>query len=77
MHRFIPALLALRGARIAEVPVNHRPRTAGQTKYGLGILKRALPGLRDALAVRRMAKHAHTQQEDGVATKLEQEGGQA
>jgi hypothetical protein len=36
MHRFIPALASWAGAKIAEVVVNHRPRTAGQTKYGLG-----------------------------------------
>jgi len=36
MHRFIPALASWSGARIAEVVVNHRPRTAGVAKYGLG-----------------------------------------
>ncbi len=36
MHRFIPALASWSGARIAEMPVNHRPRTTGKTKYGLG-----------------------------------------
>lgn len=35
MHRFIPALAADVGARILEVPVRHRPRIAGQSKYGL------------------------------------------
>ncbi|WP_256558498.1 glycosyltransferase family 2 protein [Haloarcula marina] len=33
MHRYIPALLSWRGYRIAEVPVNHRPRRNGETKY--------------------------------------------
>ena len=33
LHRFLPALLAMGGARIAEIPVNHRPRAAGQSKY--------------------------------------------
>ena len=33
MHRFIPALMAMAGARIAEIPVHHRPRTAGASKY--------------------------------------------
>jgi len=33
MHRYIPALLSWRGYRIAEVEVNHRPRTSGETKY--------------------------------------------
>ena len=36
MHRFLPAWYAWRGARIAEVEVNHRPRTRGQSKYGIG-----------------------------------------
>jgi len=36
MHRFIPALASWNGARIAEVVVNHRPRTAGIAEYGLG-----------------------------------------
>jgi len=36
MHRFIPALASWSGARICEVVVNHRPRTAGVAKYGLG-----------------------------------------
>lgn len=35
-HRFIPALASWMGVRVTEVPVNHRPRTAGQSKYGLG-----------------------------------------
>jgi len=36
MHRFIPALASWSGAQIAECVVNHRPRTAGVAKYGLG-----------------------------------------
>jgi glycosyltransferase involved in cell wall biosynthesis len=35
MHRFIPAFAGFMGARIAEVPVNHRPRTRGKSKYGI------------------------------------------
>ena len=35
MHRFIPALADEAGARIVEVPVNHRPRRYGTTKYGI------------------------------------------
>jgi glycosyltransferase involved in cell wall biosynthesis len=35
MHRYLPALVAWVGARMAEVPVNHRPRTQGRSKYGL------------------------------------------
>ena len=36
MHRFIPALASWSGARITECVVNHRPRTTGAAKYGLG-----------------------------------------
>jgi glycosyltransferase involved in cell wall biosynthesis len=36
MHRFIPALASWSGDRICEMVVNHRPRTAGKGKYGLG-----------------------------------------
>ncbi|MBI5201307.1 MAG: glycosyltransferase, partial [Elusimicrobia bacterium] len=35
MHRFIPAFAGFLGARITELPVNHRPRTRGVSKYGL------------------------------------------
>jgi len=42
MHRFIPALAADLGARIVEVPVNHRPRIHGQSKYGLSRTIRVL-----------------------------------
>jgi glycosyltransferase involved in cell wall biosynthesis len=35
MHRFLPALASEMGVRIAEMPVNHRPRTAGKSKYGI------------------------------------------
>jgi glycosyltransferase involved in cell wall biosynthesis len=42
MHRFIPAVAAWMGVRLAEVPVNHRPRTRGRSKYGLGRTARVL-----------------------------------
>jgi glycosyltransferase involved in cell wall biosynthesis len=35
MHRFVPVLCQQHGARLAQVPVNHHPRTMGRTKYGL------------------------------------------
>jgi glycosyltransferase involved in cell wall biosynthesis len=35
MHRFVPALVGFLGARIAEIPVSHRPRLRGHSKYGL------------------------------------------
>ncbi|MBT3182649.1 MAG: glycosyltransferase family 2 protein [Deltaproteobacteria bacterium] len=35
MHRFIPAYASMAGAKVVEIPVNHRARTKGQSKYGL------------------------------------------
>jgi glycosyltransferase involved in cell wall biosynthesis len=35
MHRFIPAFCVLEGAKVTEIPVNHHPRIAGKSKYGL------------------------------------------
>jgi glycosyltransferase involved in cell wall biosynthesis len=35
MHRFIPALAVMAGASLAEIPVNHRPRLHGESKYGM------------------------------------------
>jgi glycosyltransferase involved in cell wall biosynthesis len=52
MHRFIPALVKGMGYKISEVPVNHRPRTAGVSKYGFG--NRALKATLDMFAVRWM-----------------------
>ncbi|MGH7837406.1 MAG: glycosyltransferase family 2 protein [Candidatus Binataceae bacterium] len=42
MHRFVPAIAAEQGARIAEVAVNFRPRRAGRSKYGPGRVVRTL-----------------------------------
>ena len=42
MHRFIPAVASWMGVRVAEVPVNHRPRTRGVSKYGIGRTTRVL-----------------------------------
>lgn len=50
MHRFIPALVKGAGYRLIEVPVNHRPRKFGQSKYGLG--NRALRATTDMFGVR-------------------------
>jgi glycosyltransferase involved in cell wall biosynthesis len=54
VHRFIPVTARHLGYAVVEMPVRHRPRIAGQTKYGFGILQRALPGLHDLLAIRWM-----------------------
>lgn len=53
-HRFIPATARHLGYTVVEIPVNHRNRHAGQPKYGMGITKRAIPGLVDLFAVRWM-----------------------
>lgn len=50
LHRFIPALLTHAGLTVVEVPVNHRPRTHGISKYT--VAGRAWRGLRDLLGVR-------------------------
>jgi dolichol-phosphate mannosyltransferase len=50
MHRFIPALVKGAGYRLVEMPVNHRPRKFGQSKYGLG--NRALRATTDMFGVR-------------------------
>lgn len=49
-HRFYPTLLRMHGYTVRQVPVSHRPRTAGASKYGTW--DRAWSGLRDALGVR-------------------------
>ena len=50
MHRFIPALIKAAGYRLVEIPVNHRPRRFGRSKYGLG--NRALRATIDMFGVR-------------------------
>jgi len=42
MHRFIPVYASWVGARIAELPVNHRPRSFGKSKYSLSRTSRVL-----------------------------------
>ena len=51
-HRFIPTLLKMRGYRVVEVPVSHRPRRFGRSKYG--VLNRAVVSLADLLVIRWM-----------------------
>ena len=54
MHRFIPFTARQLGYTVVEMPVHHRPRMAGRTKYGVG--NRAWSGFVDCLAVRWMWK---------------------
>ncbi|MBI3120055.1 MAG: glycosyltransferase family 2 protein [Candidatus Kerfeldbacteria bacterium] len=55
MHRFIPAMLKAQGYRIVEVPVVHRPRMHGETKYDW---RRLVKGLTDVMAVWFWRKYA-------------------
>jgi len=48
MHRFIPALLQIKGFRLGEIEVNHRPRSSGQTKYNW---RRTFKGFVDMMAM--------------------------
>jgi glycosyltransferase involved in cell wall biosynthesis len=45
LHRFIPALAFIEGAKITEIPISHHPRRFGQSKYGLGRTFRVLMDL--------------------------------
>ncbi len=49
MHRFMPSLVKRHGGRVASIPVAHRPRTRGVSKYGT--LDRALVGIFDLIGV--------------------------
>jgi hypothetical protein len=51
-HRFIPTLLKMRGYRVIEVRVGHRPRRFGRSKYG--VLNRAAIAFADLLVIRWM-----------------------
>ena len=55
MHRFIPALLKIKGFEVGEVVVNHRPRTAGVTKYNW---KRTIKGFVDMISLWFWSKYA-------------------
>ncbi|MGH7551292.1 MAG: glycosyltransferase family 2 protein [Gemmatimonadota bacterium] len=55
MHRFLPTLLKLVGATVVEVPVGHRPRRAGTTKYN--IRNRIWKGMADLFVVRRLCRN--------------------
>ncbi len=46
-HRFFPALFIMQGFRVAEMPVGHRPRSKGVSKYGGGFRSRAFVGTLD------------------------------
>jgi glycosyltransferase involved in cell wall biosynthesis len=56
LHRFIPVLASYRGFRVAEIPVNHRPRPHGRSRYGP---ERYLRGFFDLLSVTFMGRYRH------------------
>src|SRR5581483_10922589 len=56
LHRFLPVLAHQRGYRVAELPVNHRPRRNGRSHYGL---ERYLRGFLDLLTVSFMGRYRH------------------
>jgi glycosyltransferase involved in cell wall biosynthesis len=49
LHRFVPVLAAARGFKIGEIPVDHRPRRYGHSKYGV---RRFVKGFLDLLTVK-------------------------
>ena len=55
MHRFIPAILAIKGFKIGELTVNHRPRMGGRTKYNW---QRLIKGLIDLISIWFWSKYA-------------------
>jgi glycosyltransferase involved in cell wall biosynthesis len=56
LHRFIPVLAHYRGFRVAELPVNHRPREHGRSRYGV---ERYLRGFFDLLTVTFMGRYRY------------------
>jgi glycosyltransferase involved in cell wall biosynthesis len=56
LHRFIPVLAHYRGFRVAELPVNHRPREHGRSRYGL---ERYFRGFLDFLTVSFIGRYRH------------------
>ena len=55
LHRFVPALASQFGAKVAEIPVNHRPRVAGTSKYGID---RTLRVVLDLITVKFLLKYS-------------------
>src|SRR5690606_22417876 len=53
MHRFIPEMVSAAGYSMAEVPVNHRPRVAGLSKYGISRTFRVIVDLMTVLFLRK------------------------
>jgi len=58
LHRFIPVLAQYRGFRVAELPVNHRPREHGRSRYGSRALHPRVPRSADGLVHRPLSASA-------------------
>jgi hypothetical protein len=56
MHRFIPAMSTVRGARISEVVVRHHPRERGESKYGISRVGKVLL---DVIAIKMLITFSH------------------
>jgi dolichol-phosphate mannosyltransferase len=63
MHRFLPALFLRQGGRVVSVPVNHRPRTRGASKYG--VFDRLWIGIVDLFGVMWLQRRRLGDDEDG------------
>jgi dolichol-phosphate mannosyltransferase len=67
MHRYLPALMQRAGWKTVSVPVSHRPRGAGQSKYTN--LNRALVGVRDLLGVAWLIQRSHVVSASDIAAR--------
>jgi hypothetical protein len=56
MHRFLPTLLRMDGRSVVQIPVDHRARRSGRSKYG--VWNRVFRSFADLLAVRWMKKRS-------------------
>jgi glycosyltransferase involved in cell wall biosynthesis len=64
LHRFLPTLARMAGYRVVEIPVGHRPRLHGSSKYG--VWNRVFRGLRDVRTVRWMKQRRLTYRAERV-----------
>lgn len=58
MHRFLPNLCVMKGAVVRQIPVNHRPRLLGTSKYSnFGRLLKTVPDVLAVYWMKRRTKH--------------------
>jgi dolichol-phosphate mannosyltransferase len=67
MHRFLPALMMRAGGTVVSVPVNHRHRMKGRTKYG--VFDRLWVGLFDLIGVMWLQRRRIVQTADEIAAR--------